>query len=124
MHDGAPAHYMGEFRNYLNEVYPNRWIGRRGLTAWPPRSPDFNPLDYQIIFFWGYSKECVYHNGAPANVYELRDLIRDHARNVPQEMVYRTTQDILRRAHACIEQDGGPFEHCRTGRRARDNAEI
>ena len=84
MHDGAPAHYMGEVRNYLNEVYPDRRIGREGPTARPPRSPDFNPLDY---FFGGYSKECVYHNGALANIYEIRDRIRDHARNVPQEMV-------------------------------------
>jgi hypothetical protein len=34
-----------------------RWIGRRGLIAWPPRSPDLTPLD---LFLWGYGKNIVY----------------------------------------------------------------
>lgn len=28
--DGCPAHYHRDVRNYLDENYPNRWIGRRG----------------------------------------------------------------------------------------------
>lgn len=48
MHDGAPAHFTGAVREFLNNSYP-RWIGRGGPTAWPPRSPDLNPLD----FFFG-----------------------------------------------------------------------
>ena len=31
---------------YLNECFPNRWLGRGGPVAWPPRSPDLTPLDY------------------------------------------------------------------------------
>lgn len=27
--DGAPPHYSAAVRNYLNEIFPNRWIGRR-----------------------------------------------------------------------------------------------
>jgi len=34
-------------REYLNESFPNRWLGRGGPVAWPPRSPDLTtPLDY------------------------------------------------------------------------------
>ena len=45
-HDGAPPHYTRHVREYLNESFPNRWLGRRGPVAWPPRSPDLTPLDY------------------------------------------------------------------------------
>lgn len=46
--DGAPAHYARLVRQYLDIVFPNRWIGRLGPMAWPPRSPD-------LIFFMGIS---------------------------------------------------------------------
>ena len=118
MHDGAPAHYLVDVRNHLNMVFPDRWIGCGGPTPWPARSPDFNPLDY---FFWGHSKETVYHNGAPENVEQLVERIREHANNVPNDMVRRATQNILRRAQTCIEQDGGHFENCPRRHRARDN---
>ena len=47
MHDGAPAHFSVIARQYLDTVYPNRWIGRGGAQPWPPRSPDLNSL----VFF-------------------------------------------------------------------------
>ncbi|EFN79901.1 hypothetical protein EAI_14953, partial [Harpegnathos saltator] len=40
MHDGAPAHFSRIAREYLNNNYINRWIGRGGPIAWPARSPD------------------------------------------------------------------------------------
>jgi len=44
-------------REYLNEFFPNRWLGCGGPVAWSPKSPDFTPLDY---YFWGYMKTLVY----------------------------------------------------------------
>lgn len=44
-------------RNYLHDNFPNRRIGRRRSTRWPPHSPDLTPQDY---FFWGYLKSRVY----------------------------------------------------------------
>ena len=29
-HDGAPAHFVLDVREYPNNVFPNRWIGRGG----------------------------------------------------------------------------------------------
>ena len=29
-HDGDPAHFALDVREYLNNVFPNRWIGRGG----------------------------------------------------------------------------------------------
>ncbi|CAF3237474.1 unnamed protein product [Rotaria sp. Silwood2] len=36
-HDGAPAHYSRIAREYLDEMFPDRWMGRRGPIEWPPR---------------------------------------------------------------------------------------
>jgi len=55
--DGAPSHFSQVVRQYLNHNFPNRWIGRGGTKNWPPRSPDLNPLDYNV---WGYMEVMVY----------------------------------------------------------------
>ncbi|CAH1986618.1 unnamed protein product [Acanthoscelides obtectus] len=44
--DGAPPHYVLRVRQYLDQTFPDRWIGRRGVNEWPPRSPDLSPLDF------------------------------------------------------------------------------
>ena len=44
--DGAPAHYARKVRDYLNQVFPDRWIGRRGPLEWAARSPDLTPCDF------------------------------------------------------------------------------
>lgn len=51
--DGAPAHYKDFVRVALNNKFEQRWIGRGGPIAWPPRSPDLTPCDF---FLWGYVK--------------------------------------------------------------------
>ncbi|GBN34414.1 hypothetical protein AVEN_51170-1 [Araneus ventricosus] len=43
-------------KHFLNATYPARWIGHGGPVAWPPRSLNFNPLDF---FFWGHMKSLV-----------------------------------------------------------------
>jgi len=42
--NGSPRHYIRHVRDYLNESFPNRWLGRGGPIAWPPRSPDLRLL--------------------------------------------------------------------------------
>ena len=56
-HDGAPPHYTWRVREHLNKSFSNRWLGRGGPVAWPPRSPDLTPLDY---YLWGHMKTLVY----------------------------------------------------------------
>jgi hypothetical protein len=46
IHDGAPAHFSRAVRDVLNNTYHDRWIGRGGTTAWPPRLPNLNPLGF------------------------------------------------------------------------------
>ena len=54
--DGAPPHFGIAVRNWVTVNYL-RWIGGGGPVAWPPRSPDHNPLD---LYLWGYMKDLVY----------------------------------------------------------------
>ncbi|KAJ4449827.1 hypothetical protein ANN_01233 [Periplaneta americana] len=49
-------------RRYLDRRFPDRWIGRGGPIAWPPRSPDLNPLDF---YLWGHLKSLVYSSPVP-----------------------------------------------------------
>lgn len=108
MHDGAPAHFSILAREYLNEVYENKWIGRGGPQPWPPRSPDLNSLDF---FLWGHLKSLVYTT--PVNtVDDLRNRIIDAfetIRNTPG--VFESVRaSMRRRVGACIRVEGGHFQ--------------
>ncbi|EZA62157.1 hypothetical protein X777_06106 [Ooceraea biroi] len=46
--DGCPSHYARQVRNWLDEHYAHRWIGRGGPVFWPPRSPDLTPFDFLL----------------------------------------------------------------------------
>jgi hypothetical protein len=63
MHDGAPANCIRAVRDALGNTYHNRWIGRGGLNAWPPHSPDFNHL---VLYLWERLNTLVY--AAPADM--------------------------------------------------------
>jgi len=62
--DGAPPHWGLIVCDFLNETFPNRWIGRNDPTPWPPRSPDITPLDF---FLWGYVKRQSVQNASTVN---------------------------------------------------------
>ncbi|GBN90122.1 hypothetical protein AVEN_10908-1 [Araneus ventricosus] len=55
--DGAPPHYGNIVREFLDITFPQRWIGRGAVMAWPPRSLYITPLDF---YLWGYVKQHVY----------------------------------------------------------------
>lgn len=106
--DGCPAHYARPVREFLNQEYPNRWIGRSGQITWPPRSPDLNPIDF---FYWGTVKEIVYQKPIE-NLEELRQRIQDAADHINSRRFARQiTRSFLRRCRACIRADGKQFEH-------------
>nr|CAH7724493.1 unnamed protein product [Callosobruchus chinensis] len=54
--DGFPAHYAMQVRDFLDQEYPGRWIGRSGTISRLVRSPHLNPLDFS---YWGVFKEKV-----------------------------------------------------------------
>ena len=45
-HDGATPHYAVIVREWLEEKFPGRWIGRHEPLDWPPHSPDLTPCDF------------------------------------------------------------------------------
>ena len=106
-HDGAPAHFSRQVQNWLNREFPDHWIGRGSNFGWPPRSPDFNPLDF---FYWGHLKTLVYEGAPPENDAELERRIRDAAHTIPAEMVAKATNSVVNRARLCIQERGCHFE--------------
>lgn len=106
--DGCPAHWARIVRNFLNENYPNRWIGRDGPVGWPARSPDMTPLDY---FLWGTLKQRVYQTVVNSEA-ELYDRIMLHTQQIKNNaaMIRRATQQIQVRATYCLQQRGAHFE--------------
>jgi hypothetical protein len=105
--DGAPPHYAREVRQFLNNCFPRRWIGRRGFVEWPARSPDLTPLDF---FLWGYIKSKVYVN-RPQNLQNLKDRIRHEMSLITPEVIRNVLDECVRRFAYCQETDGGHFEH-------------
>jgi len=107
-HDGAPPHYTWHVRDYLNESFPNCWLGCGGPVTWPPRSPDLMPLDY---YLWGHMKKLVYETKVDSRA-ALCDRIfgaAEHICNHP-EIIASATQSLLMRAKNCIAAGGGHFE--------------
>lgn len=105
--DGAPAHFARIVREFLNLNYPNRWIGRGGPVAWPPRSPDLTPPDF---FLWGYLKNIVYST-VPTTPEDLKERIRQACRSIPENVLRKTVNAFERRVRLCIDQNGGTFEN-------------
>lgn len=109
VHDGAGPHHTNDVRYYLNATFPGRWIGRNGPNRWPPRSPDFNHLDY---FLWSKIKEEVYRGDIIRDENLLWNRIQqsfDDLRANP-EMLSRATHDISRRLRFCLAVKDEHFE--------------
>jgi hypothetical protein len=47
MHDSSPENFSRAVRD-AHIIHHDRWMDRGGPIAWPPRSPDLNPLDFYL----------------------------------------------------------------------------
>lgn len=108
--DGAPPHFARNVRNYLHQIFPNRWIGR-GRDApvqWPPRSPDLTPLDYSV---WGCMKDFVYmvpilsENHLRERILQAGEQFRLKP-NIFQSLRF----SLIKRARMCLQKHGGHIE--------------
>ena len=104
--DGAPPHWGLIVRDFLNETFPNRWIGRNGPTPWPPRSPDITPLDF---FLWGYVKHRVYRTPV-RDVETLQSRIIEVLATVNEEMLENTWREIEYRLDILRATNGAHVE--------------
>lgn len=107
-HDGAPAHYQVRVREYLNNHFGDRWIGRGGPVPWPARSPDLTPLDF---YLWGELKRLVYATEY-SDREELKVRIRNAFDNVRSDpfVLNRVKDNMRKRAELCITRGGSHFE--------------
>lgn len=105
--DGAAPHYSRIIREYLNVIFPGRWIGRAGPTAWPPRSPDLTSPDF---FLWGYLKNIVYAE-RPTTIQDMQLRIRNACADIPRGVLLQTIRNFQRRIELCLQVNGANFEH-------------
>jgi len=101
-HDGVLPYFSQVIRQYLNNKFPNQWIGRGGALNWPPQSPDLNPLDYHV---WGYMKAMVYAH--KVNMREELPRVLSTARSIHNAAVpCKVTSSLVTRVRKCIQADG------------------
>ncbi|GBN11466.1 hypothetical protein AVEN_275425-1 [Araneus ventricosus] len=81
--DGAPPHCGNIVREFLDTTFPQRWISRGAVMAWPPRSPDITPFDF---YLWGYVKQHVYSE-------RINDI--NHLKQRITDVIHSVTPDVL-----------------------------
>jgi hypothetical protein len=109
MHDGAPPHFSITAREFSENMYPAWRIGRGGPTAWPPRSPDLNPVHFHI---WGHLKTLAY--ATPVNdIATLRQRVEGGCQAIRKTpgTAKRVRQSVTRRAQCCVKEHGGHLVH-------------
>ena len=109
--DGAPPHFAHIVRNYLDIRFPNRWIGRGGPIAWPPRSPDLTSPDF---YLWGYLKDVVYSR-SPTTRDDMKVCVRAACENIPAYVLLSTVTNFQKRVNLCLQVHGRQFEHLLNG---------
>lgn len=69
-----------------DEVFPESWIGRRGMVERPARSSDLTPLD---CFSWGG------YQGQPQNLQVLNLRIRREMQNITADIIDNIQQECI-----------------------------
>ena len=97
--DGAPPDHASRVRDYLNEVFPQGWLGKRGRIEWQRRSPDLTPMDF---VFGVVVKNKVYEKN-PKTINELKDYIHDAFKDIDEDRnLCRTVyHSVLDRCEEC-----------------------
>jgi len=80
MPDGTLPNFSHIARQYLNEPIPGKWIGRNVSVAWPPRSPDLDPIDFYLsdhVKIEVYSTPVTNFNDISERILAAFDIIRN-----------------------------------------------
>ena len=103
--DGAPAHTASLSQDWL-AVNSSDFIGK---DEWPPNSPDINPLDCCVwgVMLAAYQK----HNPKPTTKAQLREVLQEIWDNLSQDCMNKAVLGVRKRLRACVQADGGHFEH-------------
>ena len=106
--DGAGPHFANIVKDFLNNFYAGRWIGRAGSINWPPRSPDLTPLDF---FLWAFVKQKVYSIEIDAVETLRQRIIAAFEAIKEQGLCENVRNSSIRRLQKCVETEGDLFEH-------------
>ena len=104
--DGAPPHFALTVQDFLNGIFPNRWIGRGSQRLWASRSPDLTPLDF---FVWGFIKSKVYATKVN-NLQDLKQRIWVAAALITPAMMRQVFRETKECWQTCFELQGGHIE--------------
>ncbi|GBM16995.1 hypothetical protein AVEN_67192-1 [Araneus ventricosus] len=100
--DGAPPHYGNIVPEFLDTTFPQRWIGRGAVMAWPPPSPDITPLNF---YLWGYAKQHVYSERIN-DINHLKQRITDVIHSVTPGVLTRVWEELDYRLDVCRATNG------------------
>ena len=91
----------------MKEIFEEKWIGRGGPVAWPPRSPDLTSTDY---FLWGFVKEGVMAV-APTMPDDMKERIRRACTENTLQMLAEVRRSFHQRINKCLQVEGHHFKH-------------
>jgi len=92
--DNDPAHQAGDFVEFLSRNTPD-FIS---LLLWPPKSPDLNPVDYEV---WGMLQQRVYR-GRIRDVDHLKQRLIEEWHYFDQNIIDRAVRQWRVRLRACV----------------------
>ena len=79
------------------KIFDEKWIGRGGSVAWPPRSPDLTSPDY---FLWGLVKERVMVV-APITLDDMKERIRRACTEITPQRLAEVRRSFHQRINKC-----------------------
>ena len=100
--DRAPYDFALCVRQFLNQKFSNRWIGRGGSFYWPPCLPDLTPLN---IFLWGYVKTILYAT-EPSSLKDLKAKITNVISGITVNQLANVFCELQNRVNLGIANDG------------------
>ena len=104
--DSAPSHRCRLAQQFLQANTPD-FIHS---DAWPPNSPDLNPLDYYV---WNALKELVYAGRRKPflNTDELKQVIEEKWSLLNDRHIQKSIGQWKQRLRVVTREGGGPIKH-------------
>jgi hypothetical protein len=105
--DEAPPHFALHVCDYLDETFPEWWIGRGSETspapfAWPPRSPNLTTPHSAL---WGFIKEGV-SKMQYRTTEVLRAAVEEAFTHMTTDYLHKTSARTWRRIQLCYDKEG------------------
>jgi hypothetical protein len=101
--DGCPAHSTQIVRQWLDNNFPEKWIGRLGPIPFPPRSPDLTNCDF---YLWGHLKQIVYSHDITTDVNVLKERITNAVNSIHLQAIRNSYNEFKKRVEICAANGG------------------